>query len=124
MKTVKGQAQKFMHLANKTQCKIAGEMSQKIKDIIILAKPEKVQEPEELRLLECSEIGTIKIQDTASTFNLLDRLKWAHEHAQEIPDLEAELREAQFVLKILDVAGFIKGDKLDEARDIARTFFY
>lgn len=35
MKTVKGQAQKFMHLANKTQCKIAGEMSQKIKDIIL-----------------------------------------------------------------------------------------
>jgi hypothetical protein len=59
----------------------------------ILTEPEKVQETEELRLLECSEIGTIKIQDTASTFNLLDRLKWTHEHAQQIPDLEKELRE-------------------------------
>jgi hypothetical protein len=27
------------------------------------------------------------------SFNLLDRLKAAHEHAQQIPDLEAELRE-------------------------------
>jgi hypothetical protein len=43
---------------------------------------------------------------------------------EHIKRLEAELREAQFVLKILEVAGFIKGDKLDEARNIARTFFY
>lgn len=35
MKTAKEQAQKFMHLANKSHCKIAGEMSQKIKDIIL-----------------------------------------------------------------------------------------
>jgi hypothetical protein len=46
----------------------------------ILAEPEKVQEPEPV------------VKDSLTT-DILDRLKAAHEHAQQIPDLEAELRE-------------------------------
>jgi len=45
----------------------------------ILAEPEKVQEPEPV------------VKDSLTT-DLLDRLKAAHETAQQIPDLEAELR--------------------------------
>lgn len=49
---------------------------------ILILEPEKAQEPE-----------PIPAQLTTNTFDLLGTLKRAHQSAQQIPDLEAELRE-------------------------------
>lgn len=55
-------------------------------------------EPEYANISHYRPIIAEKVQEPdydprSVSFNLLDRLKAAHEHAQQIPDLEAELRE-------------------------------
>lgn len=45
------------------------------------------------------------------------------EAEQRIKDLLVERNELQFVLQILQIAGFIQEGKLEEARQIAKTFF-
>jgi hypothetical protein len=44
-------------------------------------------------IMSSNELKAPDYDPRSVSFNLLDRLKAAHEHAQQIPDLEAELRE-------------------------------
>ena len=92
VKCADGSTSNYSHKARQWGWETSGEMSD-ITHYKPILDPEKVQEPvtDAARKGRAAELSQIEL--AGKRMMLLDRLKAAHEHAQQIPDLETELRE-------------------------------